>query len=216
MELSELIAPFARSPLVVILWAFNLILALAVGGSFAWASFAYLRFADSREPRKRLLAVSTYLWLLVALAMIVFWPQTITALLGMGAALFVLSLYFFFGAVIAHRDRHPAFAFVKTPPISFVRYGPYRFVRHPIYTAYLLAFLALSCLSTIPVAGLAVLWMGYLYYLAGRMEEQSFRDSPYAAEYENYRSNTGMFFPSLRSVLRRSNLEKNTHHSNCS
>ena len=173
-----------------------------LAASFAWGSLAYLRFADSGEPRKCLLAASVYVWLAVAVVAIFLWPQPVTALLGVDAGLFLLSLYAFFGAVIAHRDRRPAFAFVKTPPASFVRHGPYRLVRHPIYTAYLLAFLALTCLSKIPLGLLAVLWLGYMYYLAASEEEQSFRNSSYAAEYETYRAGTGMFFPNLRSALR--------------
>jgi protein-S-isoprenylcysteine O-methyltransferase Ste14 len=76
-------------------------------------------------------------------------------------------------------------------------------VRHPIYTAYLVAFLALTCLSTVPVALLAVLWLGYLYRWAAGEEERSFRDTPYAAEYETYCADTGMFFPALRGLLRK-------------
>ncbi len=202
MDLSEMFAPFVESPGVLTLWLANLILALSVGGAFAWGSFAYLRNAKSREPRKTLLAVSSYLGLLLALAAIVLWPQPFTAMLGVGIALFLLSLYAFFGAVVAHRDRRPSFAFVKTPPASFVQHGPYRFVRHPIYTAYLLTFFALACLSMVPLALLSAAWMGYLYYLAAREEEKSFGESPYAQQYEDYRASTGMFFPSFRALLR--------------
>lgn len=203
MNLAELLSPFVRSPLVSTLWILNLLLAVAVAASFAWGSLAYLRFADVREPRKRLLAISVYLGLAAAVAVIVFWPQPVTALLGVGIGFFIVSLYFFFGAVAAHRHDRPGFAFVKTPPISFVSHGPYRFVRHPIYTSYLLAFFALTCLSAVPVALLAALWLGWMYYLAAREEEQSFDDSPYAEEYEAYRARTGMFFPRPRSFVRR-------------
>jgi protein-S-isoprenylcysteine O-methyltransferase Ste14 len=202
MDLSELFAPFVESPGVLTLWLANLVLALSVGGAFAWGSFAYLQNAKSREPRKRLLAVSSYLGLMLAVGAIILWPQPITAMLGAGIGLFLLSLCFFFGAVVAHRDRRPSFAFVKTPPASFVQHGPYRFVRHPIYTAYLLTFFALTCLSMIPLGLLAGAWLGYLYFLAARQEELSFRDSPYAQEYQAYRATTGMFFPSFRSLLR--------------
>jgi protein-S-isoprenylcysteine O-methyltransferase Ste14 len=201
MDISEFLQPFLRSSQVLALWLLNLVLMLAVGASFAWGSIAYLRFADTRESRKRLLAVSVYVWLSIAIAAILLWPQPVTALLMIGAGLFVLGLALFFGAVIAHRDRPPAFAFVNTPPQSFVCRGPYRFVRHPIYTAYLLTFLGLACLSKIPIALLAVVYLGYLYFVASREEERSFRDSPYAADYEAYLARTGMFVPRCRQLI---------------
>ena len=46
------------------------------------------------------------------------------------------------GVVAGNARKHPAFAFIPTTPVSFTKTGPYRLIRHPIYTAYLLTWLA--------------------------------------------------------------------------
>jgi protein-S-isoprenylcysteine O-methyltransferase Ste14 len=201
MSYPELIRPFFASPAVAVLWIVNLVLVGAVLVSFAWGSYSFLRFARVRELRKLLMAVSVYSWLAVYCVVIVLAPQQTVWLLAVGTGLLALSLYFFWGAVVAYRNRRPAFAFIKTTPDSFVSRGPYRLVRHPIYTSYLLAFLGGACLSTKPLLLISIVWLGSFYYVAAREEERSFQDSPFAEDYGVYRRATGMFLPRLRTLV---------------
>jgi protein-S-isoprenylcysteine O-methyltransferase Ste14 len=201
MNYGELVAPFFASPAVTVLWVVNLVLAAAVLVSFAWGSYSFLRFARTRELRKLLMAVSVYLWLAVYCVVIVLAPRQAVWLLGAGAGLLAISLYFFWGAVAAYRSNRPAFAFIKTTPDCFVSRGPYRLVRHPIYTSYLLAFLGGACLSTNPLLFISVVWLGSFYYVAAREEERSFQDSSFAEDYTVYRRATGMFLPRLRTLV---------------
>src|SRR5262249_2202493 len=79
--------------------------------------------------------------------------------------------------------------------------GPYRVIRHPIYSAYLLAWLAGPIIAAQPWLLLTTLWMVILHYLAARQEERSFGASSFAQDYQSYRRRTGMFLPSVIGLL---------------
>jgi protein-S-isoprenylcysteine O-methyltransferase Ste14 len=76
-------------------------------------------------------------------------------------------------------------------------------LRHPIYSAYLLAWIA-APLATgqfwllLPAAA-----MGCLYYRAARQEENSFLTSSFAPRYKDYQERTGMFLPRIVRSLSR-------------
>jgi protein-S-isoprenylcysteine O-methyltransferase Ste14 len=82
-------------------------------------------------------------------------------------------------------------------PEALCEEGPYAWIRHPIYTSYLLAFLAvLVALPTVPM--LAVfLFNSVLFTHAMFSDERSLTNSALAADYAEYRTRTGMFFPRL-------------------
>lgn len=83
-----------------------------------------------------------------------------------------------------------------TPQFVFTA-GPYAHIRHPFYASYLLA-LAAGCLmfpNPVTFAGAALSATGL--YLTTRFEEEKFRHSPLAGEYDAYRQRTGRFFPKL-------------------
>jgi protein-S-isoprenylcysteine O-methyltransferase Ste14 len=104
-------------------------------------------------------------------------------------------------SLAAHGRRRPAFAFSKMTPRLLVRAGPYRVVRHPIYTAYLLAWLGGPLLSGQPWLLITTLWMAAWYYRAARQEEDDFAGSDLAEEYKAYRDQAGMFLPDPRYAL---------------
>jgi protein-S-isoprenylcysteine O-methyltransferase Ste14 len=112
-----------------------------------------------------------------------------------GVACFALAQGLFWWALAVHGRRRPAFAFVPVVPTCLVRGGPYRLVRHPIYTAYLLGWLAGAAVTGQPWLLLPVAVMAGLYYRAARQEERSFLAGPFALEYREYRRRTGMFIP---------------------
>ena len=183
------------------MWILSVVLAGVVLVSFAWGSVFYLRFATTRDWRKRLMSLSVYLWLALYCVVIAKSPEPSLTMLSVAVVLLLLSLLVFWGAVLAHGRSRPAFAFIKTPLTSFVRSGSYRFVRHPFYTSYLIAFLAGAFLAANPLLLVSIPWLGTFYYFAANEEEQSFRDSPFADEYGRYRATTGMLLPKLRTFF---------------
>jgi protein-S-isoprenylcysteine O-methyltransferase Ste14 len=75
--------------------------------------------------------------------------------------------------------------------------GPYRFIRHPVYTAYLLAYLAV--LVAIPhwlTAGIFVVAV-VLFVHSAIDDERTLAASELSADYAGYRGRTGMFVPKL-------------------
>jgi protein-S-isoprenylcysteine O-methyltransferase Ste14 len=131
---------------------------------------------------------------LVALALVT--PPT-PLLSWAGVACFAVANGLYWWALLAHGKDRPAFAFARVTPPAFTERGPYRRVRHPIYTAYLVAWLAGAVATGLPWLLLTVLGMGLLYYRAARLEEELFLASPVADDYRQYRRRTGMFVPRL-------------------
>jgi protein-S-isoprenylcysteine O-methyltransferase Ste14 len=75
--------------------------------------------------------------------------------------------------------------------------GPYRYIRHPLYLAYILAYVAaLVALPHLSTAALFVVSVA-LFVIMARSDERTIAQSPLAAAYAAYRERTGMFFPTL-------------------
>lgn len=73
--------------------------------------------------------------------------------------------------------------------------GPYRYMRHPVYTSYLLAFLALLIAFPGPETGFVFLAnLAFFVYVAAD-EERTIARSKLAQAYASYREGTGMFIP---------------------
>jgi protein-S-isoprenylcysteine O-methyltransferase Ste14 len=85
-------------------------------------------------------------------------------------------------------------------PRHIVTYGAYGRIRHPFYAAFILAFLAALC-SYPHWVTLAALGYGFaiLNVTAGR-EERRLCASEFGAEYQEYTTRTGRFFPRLGRV----------------
>ena len=124
-------------------------------------------------------------------------PKPVLAWIGVGCFLVANALYWW--ALAAHGKQRPAFAFARVTPPAFTERGPYRLMRHPIYTAYLIAWLAGAVATGLPWLLLTVAAMGLLYYRAAALEEQLFLTSPVAPDYQLYQRRTGMFVPKLIS-----------------
>jgi protein-S-isoprenylcysteine O-methyltransferase Ste14 len=78
-----------------------------------------------------------------------------------------------------------------------VETGPYRFVRHPIYTGFIVMYLAMAIISTSPLAFVAVLLIALGLWLKARVEEQFLIEHLGSVSYEAYRSRTPMLVPRL-------------------
>ena len=80
-------------------------------------------------------------------------------------------------------------------PDEVCEQGPYRYIRHPLYVAYVLAYVA--ALVALPHLGTALLLLVslVLFVLMARSDERTIAESPLAAPYAAYRERTGMFVP---------------------
>jgi protein-S-isoprenylcysteine O-methyltransferase Ste14 len=172
--------------------------------SFAVGGLTLLRFglgmrwfqhAKERNASKRLLEISAYLSAVVQLLVILISPAVPVAFQLLGVTLYGLGLVVFGWARSAHGSQRPAFAGVAVIPSFLTQTGPYRVIRHPIYTAYLLAWLAGPVIAAQPWLLLTTIWMFALHYRAARQEELSFAHTPLAVEYAAYQRRTGMFVP---------------------
>lgn len=96
-----------------------------------------------------------------------------------------------------HAIRGRLFSYLgsKDLPTFVCTDGPYARIRHPVYTSYLIALIG-SCLmfpGPASLSGAALSAIGL--NLTARFEEDKFRRSSVAAEYEAYKQRTGRFFP---------------------
>jgi len=177
-------------------------LVLVLVPSLTWAGFwvamkVAFRCTEQKTTEKTLLILSGYFCAVLQLVIVAISKNPIGLMGWIGLAGYLLANLLFWLALSAHGKTRPAFAFVPTAPSSFTYTGPYRFVRHPIYTAYLLAWLA-GPLLTGNLWLLATFgWMWFLYYRAAAQEENIFSTSSYAFEYKEYKKQTGMFLPRI-------------------
>jgi protein-S-isoprenylcysteine O-methyltransferase Ste14 len=124
-------------------------------------------------------------------------PEPPAAGVVLAAGLCGLANLLYWWSLWTHGRRRPAFALRPVPPATFQQGGPYALVRHPIYSAYLLAWLAgpVGTGQLWLLAPLAV--MAAFFSVAARQEEAFFGRSAFAAEYRAYRRRTGMFLPRI-------------------
>jgi protein-S-isoprenylcysteine O-methyltransferase Ste14 len=162
----------------------------------------WFQHARERTAAKRVLEVSAYVSAFVQLLVILLSPSVPIPLQLVGVALYVLALVVFGWARAAHGSQRPAFVGVAVTPSFLTKTGPYRVIRHPIYTAYLLAWLAGPVIAAQPWLMLTTVWMFVLHYRAARQEELSFAHTPFAPEYAAYQRRTGMFVPNPFAWLR--------------
>ncbi len=172
---------------------------LAAGYS-TWVVFAicmrcYFRGARRATAAKTWLTRAAVACTLTQMAALALARPSDLALPWAGLAAYATANALFWWALATHGRERPAFALLPVTPARLRTSGPYRLVRHPIYTAYLLAWLAgpvatgqLWLLAT--AAG-----MGVLYYRTARLEELHLLSGPLASAYQAYRSRTGMFVP---------------------
>lgn len=82
-----------------------------------------------------------------------------------------------------------------------VQSGPYRLVRHPMYTSYLLLFLAAFLITEnwlLGFTGMAVIF-SLMTLRIGR--EEALLWEHFGEEYERYRQTTGMFLPFTQKMI---------------
>jgi protein-S-isoprenylcysteine O-methyltransferase Ste14 len=172
-----------------------------------WVGFAaamryYFRGARQRNPAKTFLTLSAFVCTLAQLVVLSLANPPSGWRLGFGLACYGLANLVFWSALWMHGRARPAFAFIDVKPSAFTRAGPYRFVRHPIYSAYLLGWLAGPVVAGQPWLLVTVGWMWLLYYVAARQEEKHFAQTAFRDDYDAYRKQAGMFLPRLTPPFR--------------
>jgi protein-S-isoprenylcysteine O-methyltransferase Ste14 len=161
------------------------------------AGMKWFRKANDRTPAKVGLTACAVACAVVQLVVISRSHPPSALFLAAGVGLYLLAHGVYWWSLAAHGGKRPAFALVPVRPTFLTESGPYRLVRHPIYTAYLLAWLAGPVIAAEPWLLLTTLGMFLLHYHAARQEERLFAQSELAAAYEAYRGRTGMFLPTL-------------------
>jgi protein-S-isoprenylcysteine O-methyltransferase Ste14 len=159
------------------------------------AGMKWFRKANDRSPAKLFLTLSAAVCAVVQVAAVARSHPPSVLFRGAGVGLYLLAHLVYWWSLAAHGGKRPAFALVAVTPQFLTQAGPYRLIRHPIYTAYLLVWLAGPVIAAQPWLLLTTLWMAALHYYAARQEEQHFARSDLARDYALYRRRTGMFVP---------------------
>ena len=115
-------------------------------------------------------------------------------------ALLAISITLYEWARHAIRGRRFGVALGDHVPEELCESGPYRLIRHPLYLAYLVAYLA--ALVAIPhwitLGTLAAAVALFTY--AARSDEATIATSALATDYAAYRQRAGMFWPKISSA----------------
>jgi protein-S-isoprenylcysteine O-methyltransferase Ste14 len=175
----------------------SIVVAWSTWVGFAAAMRYYFRGARQRNAAKSLLTISAFACSLAQLLVLCLMPPPAGWGLGLGLACYAFANLVFWSALWVHGKARPAFAFIDVKPSTLTRRGPYRLIRHPIYSAYLVAWLAGSIITGQPWLLATVAWMWLLYYVAARKEEKCFAQTSFRQDYDEYQNQTGMFFPRL-------------------
>jgi protein-S-isoprenylcysteine O-methyltransferase Ste14 len=170
---------------------------LAFGAGMKW-----FRKSNDRSPAKLFLTLSAVVCAVVQVAVVARSQPPSALFRGAGVGLYVLAQLVYWWSLAAHGGKRPAFALVAVTPQFLTQVGPYRLIRHPIYTAYLLVWLAGPVIAAQPWLLLTTLWMAALHYYTARQEERHFAHSDLAREYALYRRRTGMFVPTPQACWR--------------
>lgn len=168
---------------------------IATFGAFA---LAMRRFQRPRKHRAvRWLILAAWGCTLIQIGGVVLAPPSSVGQLAAGLALCGLAQCLFWWALSMHGQNRPGFAMANQAPTTLQQAGPYAYVRHPIYSAYLCAWLAGPVFAGSAWLLLPMIGMAILYYRAAASEERSFGGTPFADAYRAYRRRTGMFLPRL-------------------
>jgi protein-S-isoprenylcysteine O-methyltransferase Ste14 len=170
---------------------------LGFGSTIKW----YFRRARERTPAKTALLVCGYAGLAIQLAILCLVGTPGTVWFWVGIASYAVANLLFWWALSAHGKAHPAFAFIQVAPSTLTTAGPYRLVRHPIYSAYLLAWLAGAIITAQPWLLVTFGCMALFYTSAAWQEERNFLASELASPYREYRRRTGMFVPRITRLV---------------
>lgn len=172
-------------------------LALLCFASFIWAIRSFFTSPDKMKTGMCVISLSGTLSMALHLGAIMFARVNLSYLTTFGIAAYLGSLGLFWWSIYTVRTKPLSLAFSTDVPAYLVATGPYRFVRHPIYTSYLLCWIAGVIVARQYWLTVTLAMMFSLYYKAAIYEEAKFSGSSLAADYQKYKQTRGMFFPKL-------------------
>ncbi|HMF19122.1 MAG TPA: isoprenylcysteine carboxylmethyltransferase family protein [Gemmataceae bacterium] len=119
-------------------------------------------------------------------------PQVMVAFV-----LFGISNILFWWAVVSHGAMRPSAVFGETTPDAVITSGPYRIVRHPIYLAYIAAFLGSAFVGNHWSLFLTTLGLFACYDWAARNEERLLVNDtgPIGERYRDYQRRSWRWLP---------------------
>ena len=173
---------------LVLLCSFSLSIA-----SLVWARFCVFRIGSKREQ----LAAYIYDPIAVIHIFFSFYNFAISSdipdflevssllLLMLGAILFTSSLLTTRTLQFASSGKNSA----------IIKSGSFHIVRHPFYVSYSCTWLATSILFNSLILWITLSSLLAFYAFSAKREEEAILRSNYSREYENYKSEVGMFFP---------------------
>lgn len=173
------------------------ILACACFASFIWTILRFFGRGGKTPGGIWLLALTGGASIAGHLSGLLLVPANSRFRLMAAGGLYATALVVFWWSLRTSWQRRLAVAFSSVPSEHILQTGPYRWVRHPIYLAYLLAWLAGGIGIGSWWAWIVLPTMGAQYLRAISHEERQFLTGPLAADYHAYRSRTGMLFPRL-------------------
>ncbi len=166
-------------------------------GSFIWSALFY--FGKNKAPSKKIqfIKYGGSFFILLHLFILGFKAELNLPSFCIGISIFLLSLFLFWWSLALNWRDNLHFAFVESDKDRLVTKGAYRYIRHPIYTAYLLAWLGGSIICGQPLLMITFFAMGYIYLSAAKFEEEEFLKSQMKVEYAAYIKRSGQFIPKL-------------------
>jgi protein-S-isoprenylcysteine O-methyltransferase Ste14 len=174
---------------------------LLVAASAAAVGFfaAGLTLYFERSPRPFWVLAVHYLSMVLALLGflgVFFLPTRSDVWVGIAIAMYVAAIAIFLSSIEAAKRTRLQRSFVDHPlPDRLITDGPYKWVRHPFCLGYLLGTMAGPIGIDHRVMFLFAAPLVVLSILAAVREEQVWLSGPRAAEYRDYRQQTGMFIP---------------------
>jgi len=111
------------------------------------------------------------------------------------AGLLVASIALYEWARHTIRGRRFGVALGDHVPEELCESGPYRLIRHPLYLAYLVAYLAAFVALPHWITLLSLVANLALFTIAARSDEATIATSALAAAYADYRKRAGLFWP---------------------
>jgi protein-S-isoprenylcysteine O-methyltransferase Ste14 len=184
-------------------WEAALPAALLAGcvASFGWGVRHFFTRPVGLTARMKWISGLSAAFAMLHLSAILFSSQLTCERSLAGSALYLCSAGLFWWAIQTSLGKPLSTAFSPDAPTHLVINGPYRFVRHPLYTSYVLTWIAGCVVAAqwwlLPTA----LIMMVIYCVASSAEEAKFLRSPLSGDYQRYRFRTGRFLPNVVKLL---------------
>lgn len=174
-----------------------LVLLCSCVGSFAWAMHGYFAQPVGMTKGMRITRACSGAFTLIHIAAIAFSKHMAAGSILAAVVLYLGSLALFWWALSTNRQAPLSAVFSFDVPTRVVDRGPYRYIRHPLYSAYMITWIAglIATLTWWLIPTVAV--MAVLYAKAAKVEEVSFSHSVVKQDYLAYRARTGFWIPKL-------------------